>query len=264
MARASTTKRLKWLRAAPAVGVLSLMMATGASCQTAPAMPPATVEDALHEMSDAAGVIFTGQVTAIRRIPGEGGASGVVEVDFRIDKAVRGCVAGSTYTLREWAGLWADSNGRYRVGQRLLMMLHAPGASGMSSPVGGMDGAVPIRGIESQITPSASPTATGATVTAASFTATAPASAPAATATAPIEMVDLRWVGTRVLRSTNVNAATGTTVSSASVSGTSDTGKTGAGSLPAVDGSSSTPAQAAAVDTVIGMLSAWEQTRATR
>ena len=70
-------------------------------------MPPATVEDALHEMSDAAGVIFAGQVTAVRRVAGVGGASGVVEVDFRVDNAVRGCVSGGTYTLREWAGLWA-------------------------------------------------------------------------------------------------------------------------------------------------------------
>jgi hypothetical protein len=260
MARASTTKkRLKWLRATLAVEVLSLMIATGATGQTGPAMPPATVEDALHEMSDAAGIIFTGQVTAIRRIPGQSGASGVVEVDFSVDKAVRGCVAGSTYTLREWAGLWADSNSRYRVGQRLLMMLHTPGPSGMSSPVGGMDGAVPLRGIESQITPSASPTASGATVSAASFTATATASVPATAAAAPIKMVDLRWVGTRVLKSANINASAGTTVSGASVTGTNSTG-----SSPAVDSSTSTPAQAAAIDAVIGMLNTWEQTRATR
>lgn len=270
MARASTrTNRLKWLHAAPAVGVVSLLIVAAAPAQTGPAMPPATVEDALHEMSDASGVIFTGQVTAIRRIPGQGGASGVVEVDFRVDKAVRGCAAGSIYTLREWAGLWTDSNGRYRVGQRLLMMLHAPGASGMSSPVGGMDGAVPIRGIESQITPDASPAATGATVTATSFTATAPASAPVAAATAPIEMVDLRWVGTRVLKTTNISAAAGTTttgasVTGASVTGTTATGTTGTSSSAAAGNSTSTPAQEAAVDTVIGMLSTWEQTRATR
>jgi hypothetical protein len=32
------------------------------------------------------------------------------------------------------------------VGQRYLMLLHAPGVAGLSSPVGGMDGAIPIRG----------------------------------------------------------------------------------------------------------------------
>jgi hypothetical protein len=250
MAQASTkATRHPWLWA------LLLLTTSAAPAQTAPAMPPATVEDALHEMSDAAGVMFTGQVTAIRRIPGEGGASGVVEIDFRVDKAVRGCVAGSTYTLREWAGLWTDSNGRYRVGQRLLMMLHAPGASGMSSPVGGMDGAVPIRGIESEITPSASPVATGATVSAASFTAAPPATAPVATATPPVDMVDLRWVGTRVLKSGNISAAAGITISAASVSGSSPT---------ATGSTSSVPTQGASVDTVIGMLGTWEQARAAR
>ena len=28
----------------------------------------------------------------------------MVEVEFRIDQAVRGCAAGGTYVLREWAG----------------------------------------------------------------------------------------------------------------------------------------------------------------
>jgi hypothetical protein len=33
------------------------------------------------------------------------GATGVVEITFAVEDAVRG-VSGSTYTLREWAGLW--------------------------------------------------------------------------------------------------------------------------------------------------------------
>lgn len=251
MARASTTaKRYAWLRTAVAAVVVPVALAAAARAQTAPAMPPATVEDALQEMSAAAGVIFTGEVTAIRRIPGEGGASGVVEIDFRIDKAVRGCVTGSTYKLLEWAGLWTDSNGRYRIGQRLLMMLRAPGASGMSSPVGGMDGAIPIRGVESEITAPNSPSTTGATVNATDFTTAISASAPT-TASPPAEMVDLRWVGTRTLKSAP-GTATVTTVSSASVSESS----------PAATGNTSIAAQGASVDTVLGMLSAWEQARA--
>jgi hypothetical protein len=95
-------------------------------------------------MSDLAGIIFVGQVTAIRQQPGQQGASGFVEVDFRIDQAVRGCTAGSTYTLREWAGLWEAGDQRYRVGERLLMMLHSPASSGISSPVEGMNGAIPV------------------------------------------------------------------------------------------------------------------------
>jgi hypothetical protein len=105
-----------------------------------------TVEDPLHAMTAQAAVIFAGQVTAVRRLDGSSsGATGVVEIDFAVDDAVRG-VGSGTYTLREWAGLWNAGELPLRVGQRYLMLLHAPGASGLSSPVGGMDGAIPIHG----------------------------------------------------------------------------------------------------------------------
>lgn len=133
--------------------------------KTAVAVPSDMTEE-LHAMSDASGVVFTGGVLSVRHVVGEGGGSGVVEVRFAVEQAVRGCVPGSVYTLREWAGLWEGGNERYRVGERYLMMLHAPGPGGLSSPVGGQDGAVPLL---------------------------------AETAGAG-EQVDLRWIGTRVGR----------------------------------------------------------------
>jgi hypothetical protein len=105
------------------------------------AIPPAS-EDALHAMTQMAAVIFAGQVVAIR-LPERAG--GVVEIDFAVEDAIRG-VSGGTYALREWAGLWAARNEPFRVGQRYLMLLHAPGRAGLSSPVGGVDGAIPILG----------------------------------------------------------------------------------------------------------------------
>jgi hypothetical protein len=75
---------------------------------------------------------------------GSGAGTGWVEVEFRVEEAIRGCVGQGTYLLREWAGLWAGGVMRYRVGERLLMLLHGPAASGLSSPVGGQDGAIPI------------------------------------------------------------------------------------------------------------------------
>ena len=104
-----------------------MVLLTGpwASGQSAAVAQPQTVVDVLHQLSDKADVIFAGQVMAIRR-PDDG----VVEVEFRVDQAIRGCVAGAPYVLREWAGLWAGDNQRYRVGQRLLMLLHAPSAGG--------------------------------------------------------------------------------------------------------------------------------------
>ena len=158
----------------PAAVLLFVTSPVRAQLSAGTNMPPATIEDALHQMSDKADVIFAGQVIAIRRHEGQDGASGFVEVEFRVDQAVRGCTAGTPYVLREWAGLWAAGAQRYRVGERLLMFLHAPGPSGLSSPVSGLDGAVPIHGgVSTRV-------------------------AGAASAQTPI--ADLRWVGTHVLR----------------------------------------------------------------
>ena len=103
---------------------------------------PAGASDALLEMAGAASVIFTGRVETVTR----NDAAGFVDVGFRIETAVRGCPQAGVYVLREWAGLWAGGVERYLVGQRLLMLLPARGPSGMSAPVGGMDGAIPIVG----------------------------------------------------------------------------------------------------------------------
>jgi hypothetical protein len=126
-----------------ALAMVAMLAARPALTQVAAAGPvvqPQTVVDILHQLSDKAEIVFAGQVLAIRRP-----SDGLVEVELRVDQAIRGCATGTPYILREWAGLWAGDNQRYRVGERLLMLLHAPSAAGMSSPVGGLDGAIPIR-----------------------------------------------------------------------------------------------------------------------
>ncbi|WP_157466519.1 hypothetical protein [Edaphobacter aggregans] len=211
---------------------LALILSAFAPAQDTASIPqptPQTIEDALHQMSDSAGVIFVGEVIAIRNLPGENGASGVVEVDFRVDQAVRGPAAGATYTLREWAGLWAGGEPRYRTGQRLLILLDAPGPSGITSPVGGMAGAIPIR-------------------------ATTPAAqaASASTATSPL-IADLRWVGTRLQRSTLPDP---TPLAAAASSSPTQP------STSAAD--ASVAAQQAPVSVVVGMLSSWQPPQATQ
>ncbi len=176
--------------------VLGLVL--GAGCGPGPGDAqglPQTADDALHTMSQAAGVIFAGRVVAVRRHEGLDGATGVVEIEFAVDDAVRG-VSGSTFTLREWAGLWPAGDEPFRVGQRLLMMLYAPSAAGLSSPVGGMDGAIPIHGGQTS-----AQTAAAMTPEVAARVAAGEESAPAA-APVPVDarMVDLRWVATRAYR----------------------------------------------------------------
>jgi hypothetical protein len=231
-----------------ALSIVALLMARLAHGQVVAAEPvqPQTVVDILHQFSDEADVVFAGQVLAIRR-PNDG----VVEVEFRVDQAIRGCTAGTPYVLREWAGLWAGDNQRYRVGQRLLMLLHAPSAAGMSSPIGGLDGAIPIR--------------QGSAAMALGDDVATPSQPP---------YVDLRWLGAKLphavsYRSEPVVAAkpvdsqpsfygqpAGRGITSDSISGLV--------AIKAVfdkptGSDASVPAQQASVNAVMGMLSSWQK-----
>lgn len=263
--RRSSVSRLGSGSGSRVVAIIALLLcplalgqsAPGQSAPVAATEQPETVVDVLHQLSDKADVIFAGQVLAIRR-PG----NGVVEVEFRVDEAIRGCTSGTTYTLREWAGLWMADNQRYRVGQRLLMLLHAPGAGGLSSPVSGLDGAIPIRqgGAEAQA---------GAGAQADSLPSSVAPQRP---------YVDLRWLGVRLphavtyrsespagnpvdqpasplaqvhAQQTRLVAASEPATSAAPIVATtlSNAGVT----------KGSVAAQQASVDAVIGMLTTWQK-----
>lgn len=113
---------------------------------------PSTADELIGQMALSAAIIFAGEVVAVRHPVGVAGspedaAEGIVSIDFRVDQAVLGVQANSIYTLREWSGLWTGGSDRYRVGQRLLMLLRAPNAAGLTSPVHGFEGAIPLRGL---------------------------------------------------------------------------------------------------------------------
>ncbi len=140
---------------------------------------PASAQAVLLEMAGRAGVIFTGEVVGVTRED----ASGYVDVKFRVDQPVRGVSKNGAYVLREWAGLWVSGPERYRVGQRFLMLLTARGSSGMSAPVGGTDGAIPLlAGVDEPL-----------------FRGNGDAPVDKAT-DAPEAQVDLRWLAARAVR----------------------------------------------------------------
>ena len=150
-----------------------------AAAPTSAQIPAATAAE-LQLMASQAAVIFSGQVTSVTREDAED----FVDIRFRVDQAVRGCPTAGFYVLREWVGLWAGGPDRYRVGERRLMLLTARGPSGMSSPLGGQDGAIPL--LATGVAPIAN--AAGA--------------APPDTALAPAALaVDLRWIRARAARS---------------------------------------------------------------
>lgn len=125
------------------IGCLCLWLFTAACCAEA-SVPPETadgsVAEALVRMAQHAGVIFAGQVISVTRTEN----SGFVDVRFHIEEAVHGCPQSGSYVLREWEGLWAGRAERYRTGQHFLMLLTARGPSGLSTSIGGSEGAIPI------------------------------------------------------------------------------------------------------------------------
>lgn len=123
------------------------LMLSGACCcaagQWRGERAPATSMGAeLRGLASRADVVFVGQV---QRIETRGG---VVEITFAVEQPVLG-VTGGSYVMREWAGRWTGGQQRYRVGERAMFFLHAAkiaadGSVGLSSPVDGMMGVVPV------------------------------------------------------------------------------------------------------------------------
>ncbi|MDR3744874.1 MAG: hypothetical protein P4K80_01940 [Acidobacteriaceae bacterium] len=212
----------------------ALALALGTEFGLAQATPPQTTHEALRAMTRQAGVIFTGEVTGVRRLPGTGGSTGVVEIDFAVEDAIRG-VSGEAYTLREWAGLCPAEDEPFHVGQRYLMLLYPPSAAGLSSPVGGMDGAIPIRGTGPKVGDAAASTKNSLLVDG--------------------RVADLRWVGTRVVRTMTYRAESARLQArpSAEVAGSDVVVDTASAATTSSD------AQSAGYATVLGLLRSWEK-----
>ncbi len=97
--------------------------------------PPGTVT--LAQVSQPAGMIFSGRVTAITRVPASGGqALETVAVTFQVERAIRGVRAGKRLTIVEWMGLWSGGQ-HYQIGERMLLFLYPPSRLGLTSSVGG-------------------------------------------------------------------------------------------------------------------------------
>jgi hypothetical protein len=99
--------------------------------------PAADVASVMRSLSSRAGIVFVGQV---ERIQPNGG---VVDIVFTVQQRVAGEL-GATYTLREWSGRWSGGQQHFTVGERAMVFLYPPNAAGISSPVDGMAGVVPL------------------------------------------------------------------------------------------------------------------------
>jgi hypothetical protein len=141
----------------------------------------------LQQMAGQAGEIFVGRVVEIhlmgdssRNFPDWPDGAGLVSITLQAEDCVLGCATGQLVQMREWAALWRGQPHRYTPGQRALWFLYPPNAAGVSSPVNGMLGVLPVK----------------STVAHSSSTETANAETAAGQS---VPQVDLRWVQTAVL-----------------------------------------------------------------
>jgi hypothetical protein len=104
-----------------------------------PPTEPATsdIASVMRSLASRAGIIFVGQVEKIQP------NGGVMDIVFNVQHRVAGEL-GDTYTLREWSGRWSGGQQHFTVGQRAMVFLYPPNAAGLSSPVDGMAGVVPL------------------------------------------------------------------------------------------------------------------------
>ncbi|HTW57793.1 MAG TPA: hypothetical protein VMD99_06680 [Terriglobales bacterium] len=107
---------------------------------------PAPITIGLAQLTQAAGMIFSGTVTAIAHHPAtrvranedqasEDQAIATVAITFHVNQAIRGVTPGEDFTILQWIGLWSSGQ-RYRIGDRVLLFLYPPSKLGLTSCVG--------------------------------------------------------------------------------------------------------------------------------
>jgi hypothetical protein len=87
------------------------------------------------QIVQAAGIIFSGHVTAVARTHSSTRPVSTA-VTFKVESAIQGTFVGQTLTIHEWAGLWTRGE-RYRVGEHVFLFLYSPSKLGLTSPVAG-------------------------------------------------------------------------------------------------------------------------------
>ena len=109
----------------------SLLMLIATACAQSLPLSASGVDEKLLRP---AGIVFSGTVVRIEHEPVEDGKPAAIRIALRVDEALRGCNAGETIEIAEWAELWARGD-RYRVGQKVFLILYPRNEAGLTSPV---------------------------------------------------------------------------------------------------------------------------------
>ena len=94
------------------------------------------------EVARAAGMIFMGtMLNAQYQQPTPGHSFPTVRGKISVIHAIAGVRSGQIVTIHEWAGVWTSQR---RMRTPTLFFFYAPSAAGLTSPVGGALGHVPL------------------------------------------------------------------------------------------------------------------------
>lgn len=88
----------------------------------------------------AAGMVFAGTLLSVEASK-QSPVLPVVQLKFRVDRAIAGVRAGQVLTIREWTGA-VSTRPAVRPGQHVLLLLYPPSWLGLTSPVGGISGQI--------------------------------------------------------------------------------------------------------------------------
>ena len=130
--------------------VLALMLVCLCGLATAQSQNELLGERALGPqwklLSRAAGMVFSGTVLRVEAVPAATDrAIPAIQIKFRVDRAIVGVRQGQILTIHEWIGAWS-SHRPMQVGKHMLLFLYRPSRLGLTSPVGGRLGQIPIDG----------------------------------------------------------------------------------------------------------------------
>ena len=91
----------------------------------------------MRQAARKAGFIFSGTVLSVQQLPSGPGGVNRVRITFSIHEAVRGVRQGKTFTVDQWANLWANQAGQFRPGDRVFVLLYPRSKLGLTSVVAG-------------------------------------------------------------------------------------------------------------------------------
>ena len=91
----------------------------------------------LRQAARKAGFIFSGTVLSVQQLPSRPGGVNRVRITFSVHEAVRGVGQGKTFTVDQWASLWANQANQFRPGDRVYLLLYPRSKLGLTSVVAG-------------------------------------------------------------------------------------------------------------------------------